>query len=164
MVELSRFMNNEQAELVRERLLEAGIKSFIPDDLLFNVHPGISMASGGVRLMVEEKDLEEARSIMEKSIDEYPLPPDFDPSGPAEESPPEPARKLPFGSTFMLGGIVALVLLGLWTAMMVPGAMVAVGRVVWNVALVFLIGGLFAIVIHVCSRALVRKIPDKNEE
>ena len=164
MVELGRYMTREQAEIDRERLLEAGINALIPDDLLYNIHAGVSAASGGVRLVVEEKDVEEARQIIEKSIDEYPLPPDFDPSGPAEETPPEPARKLPFGSTFMLGGVAALILLGLWTALMLPGAMVAVGRVSWNVALVFAIGGLLALVIHVCSRALTKRFPDNKEE
>jgi hypothetical protein len=164
MVELGRYMNRDQAELARERLLEAGITALIPDDLLYNVHAGVSAASGGVRLVVEEKDVEEARQILEKSIDEYPLPPDFDPSTPVDETPVETGRKLPFGSTFVMGGIAALILLGLWTAMMLPGAMVAVGRVIWNVLLVFVIGGLLAIVIHVCSRALIRTNPDKREE
>jgi hypothetical protein len=162
MVELSRFMNHEQAELVRERLLEAGIKSFIPDDLLFNVHAGISMASGGVRLVVEEKDIEEARQILEKSVDAYPLPPDFDSVATAEETPLEAGKKMPYGSYFIFGGLGALVLLGLWTALMVPGVMVVAGRVVWDVALIFVIGGLLGIVIHVCSRALTRKNPDKE--
>jgi hypothetical protein len=164
MVELSRFMNHEQAELVRERLLEAGIKSFIPDDLLFNVHAGISMASGGVRLVVEAKDIEEAKQILEKSIDEYPLPPDFDPDRPAEETPVEPEKKMPYGSPFIFGGIAALVILGLWTAFMAPGVVVAIGIILWNIFLVFLVGGLFALVIHACTRALARKIVEKKEE
>ena len=164
MVEFSRFMNQEQAELARERLLEAGIQSTIPDDLLYNVHAGISAASGGVRLLVEAKDAEEARQILEKSIDEYPLPLDFDSTAAAEETPAETEKKPPFGSTFMMGGIAALIILGLWTAFMMPGAIVAVGRVIWNVSLVFLIGGLLAIVIHVCSRALAKKSPDQTKE
>ena len=114
--------------------------------------------------MVEEKDVEEARQIIEKSIDEYPLPPDFDPSTPVDETTEETGKKLPFGTTFMTGGIAALLVLGLWTAMMMPGAIVAVTRVIWNVALVFVIGGLLALVIHVCSRALAKKSPDKKEE
>lgn len=164
MVELNRYMNRDQAELARERLLEAGITASIPDDLLYNVHAGVSGASGGVRLIVEGKDAEEAKQILEKSIDEYPLPPDFDPSTPVDETPVETGRKLPFGATFMTGGIAALVLLALWTAFMAPGAMVVIGRILWNVVLVFLIGGLFALVIHVCARALVNKNPDKKEE
>ena len=164
MVELSRYMNRDQAELARERLLEAGIKAIIPDDLLYNVHAGVSAASGGVRLVVEAKDVEEARQLLEKSIDEYPLPADFDPSTSVDEVPVETGKKLPFGSTFAKGGIAALVLLALWTAFMAPGAMVAISRILWNVLLVFLIGGLFAIVIHVCSRALAKKNPDKKEE
>ena len=164
MVELGRYMTREQAEIDRERLLEAGINALIPDDLLYNIHAGVSAASGGVRLVVEEKDVEEARQIIEKSIDEYPLPPDFDPSTPEDETPEETGKKLPFGTTFMTGGIAALLVLGLWTAMMMPGAIVAVTRVIWNVALVFVIGGLLALVIHVCSRALAKKSPDKKEE
>jgi hypothetical protein len=163
MVELSRFMNHEQAELVRERLLEAGIKSFIPDDLLFNVHAGISMASGGVRLVVEAKDIEEARQILEKSIDEYPLPPDYDPARPAEETPVETGKNKPYGSSFIFGGLAALVILGLWTAFMVPAAMVAIS-ILWNIFLVFLVGGLLGVVIHVCSRALSKKNPAIKEE
>jgi hypothetical protein len=164
MVELSRYMNQEQAELARERLLEAGINAIIPDDLLYNVHAGISAASGGVRLVVEAKDVEEARQILENSIDEYPLPPDFDPAGPVEETPVETGKKTPYGSSFIFGGIAALVILGLWTAFMVPVAVVAVGVILWDLFLVFLVGGLFALVIHACSRALVRKNLDKKEE
>ena len=164
MVELSRYMNREQAELARERLFEAGIKASIPDDLLYNIHAGISAASGGVRLIVEAKDVGEARQILEKSIDTYPLPPDFDPAGPAEETPVETGKKTPYGSSFLFGGIAALVLLGLWTAFMAPGAVAAVGIILWNVFLVFLVGGLLGLIIRVCSRALVRKNPDKKED
>ena len=162
MVELSRFMNREQAELARERLLEAGINAIIPNDLLYNVHAGISAASGGIRLVVDAKDIEEARQILEKSIDEYPLPPDFDSVGPAEETPVETGRNKPYGSSFIFGGIAALVILGLWTAFMAPAA-VAVGIILWDLFLVFLVGGLLALIIHVCSRALIKKNFDKKE-
>ena len=163
MIELSRFMNRDQAELARERLLEAGITATIPDDLLYNIHAGVSGASGGVRLVVEKKDAEEAKQILEKSLDEYPLPPDFDPSTPVDEMPVETGKTLPYGATFLMGGLAALVLLGLWTAYTAPGAMRVIGRIFWNTLLVFLIGGLLALVIHRCSRALAKKNPDKKE-
>ena len=160
MVELSRFMTREEAELVRERLLEAGIQSVIPDDFLYNIHAGISAASGGVRLVVDAKDIEEARNIIEKSPDEYPLPQDFDTAGPAEEKTAEARKALPYGSTFIISGIAALILLGLWTAFLVPGAIVAIGHALWNILLVFAIGGLLGLVIHVCARALTKKKPE----
>ena len=164
MVELSRYMNREQAELVRERLLEAGIKAIIPDDLLYNVHAGVSAASGGVRLVVEAKDVEEARQIVEKSIDEYPLPPDFDSAGLADETPVETGKKTPYGWTFIFGGIAALVVLGLWTAFMAPVTVVAVGIILWNIFIVFLVGGLLGLIIRVCSRVLAGKVFDNKEE
>ena len=164
MVELGRYLNREQAELDRERLLEAGIEASIPDDLLYNIHAGVSAAAGGVRLVVEAKDVEEAKQILEKSIDEYPLPPDFDPAGPAEPTPVETGKNTPYGWTFIFGGIAALVLLGLWTAFMAPVAVVTVGIILWNVFLVFLVGGLLGLIIRVCSRALAGKVYDKKEE
>jgi len=158
MIVLSRFMNQEQAELVRERLLEAGIQSYLPDDLLYNIHAGISAASGGIQLMVEEKDLQEANNILEKSSDEFPLPKDFDPSGPVEETPAEPTSLPSYGTAFMAGGMIALVVLGIWIALMSRVIAVMLGYVF----LVFIIGGLLGLIIRVCSRALARKNLDKK--
>jgi hypothetical protein len=159
-VELSRFMSREQAELVHERLLEAGIQSNIPDDLLYNLHAGISAASGGVRLMVDEKDLQEAKNIIEKSGDEYPLPQDFEPVGPGEETPAEPTNLPSYGTAFMAGGVIALAVLGIWIFLMSRVIPAMLGYVV----LVFIIGGLLGLILRVCSRALTEKTLDKKPE
>jgi hypothetical protein len=157
-VEFSRFMNHEEAELARERLLEAGITSLIPDDLLYNIHAGVSATSGGIPLMVDEKDLQEAKNILEKSGDEYPLPQDFDPSGPVEETPVEPTNLPSYGTAFMAGGVIALAVLGIWIMLM---SRVIAAMLVY-VFLVFIIGGLLGLIFRVCSRALARKNLDKK--
>ncbi len=161
MVEISRYMNREQAELARERLLEAGIESNIPDDLLYNIHAGISAASGGIRLLVTPDRLEEAQTILEKSSDEYPLPTDFDPTGPAEATPVEAESERPsYTASFVLGGFIAVVLLGVWISLIRRIIAIRIGYIV----IVFLAGGVLGLILRICSRVLSGNGGGKGDE
>jgi hypothetical protein len=68
-----------EAELLKLKLASFGIDAFIPDELTAGVAPHIFATRSGIRLQVEEKDVESAKAAMQSEID--PLTDDFSSEG-----------------------------------------------------------------------------------
>src|SRR5262245_39397444 len=54
------------AEMVKERLSAEGIDSFIADEAVGSTYPGLEHALGGIRLFVDDADLERSTAILVK--------------------------------------------------------------------------------------------------
>ncbi|MEH0390679.1 DUF2007 domain-containing protein [Vibrio mimicus] len=70
MIVVARFSFPHEAHIARANLESAGIESFIADDHTVNTQWLYSNAIGGVRLMVLEKDFEEATEILTSDFSE----------------------------------------------------------------------------------------------
>jgi|TARA_A200000113_G_scaffold212496_1_gene214038 hypothetical protein len=68
-----------EAELLKLKLASFGIDAFIPDELTAGVAPHIFATRSGIRLQVEEKDVESAKAAMLSEVD--PLADDFSTEG-----------------------------------------------------------------------------------
>jgi hypothetical protein len=140
-----RFLKLEEAEVGQGLLQSEGIQSFVADDLLPNVHPGFSGASGGVRLMVHQADLPRAQKVLANVGGSISLPDNFEP--PADD---EPAPEFPkegtstFVLAFIKGGAIAA---GIFALLAFVLMMMGFGRGILPSALVFFffLGGLLGL-------------------
>ncbi|CAN5387334.1 hypothetical protein BH10BAC6_BH10BAC6_03400 [soil metagenome] len=77
MMLLAQFDSEIEAQLVEAQLRDAGIDYHVVHDDAGGTLPSLT-ASNGVKVMVFEDDLEEAREILEaRATDDDPLPPDI---------------------------------------------------------------------------------------
>lgn len=60
-----------EAHFIRSVLEGAGIEAFIPDEHTVGVHPGLTPAIGGVRVLVRPEDAEAAREVL-ASVSDHP--------------------------------------------------------------------------------------------
>jgi hypothetical protein len=58
------FNRLDEAFLARSRLEGAGVKAFIPDEITASSSGNNLWGAGGVRLMVEDEDLDRAREVL----------------------------------------------------------------------------------------------------
>lgn len=58
--------NSIAAHLARSFLEAAGIRSYLMDEQIMSVHPGLNVAVGGVKLQVAEEDVEEAGRLLDE--------------------------------------------------------------------------------------------------
>lgn len=77
-----RFPDTMTAHMARALLEAEGIEAFIADENLANADPPVIFASGGVRLMVPDKDLARAQEIMSRPA-EFEWPEEFEMPGEA---------------------------------------------------------------------------------
>ena len=151
MVTVRQYINPSEAELDKTLLEEAGIPVFLADENSLSI--GYGGVLGGVRLQVEDGDLDRARHVLDEREGVTPLTDDFIPPEeppPAEPIPtpaPTPETKDEWIDTFFWGGIalvasfaiIALVIL------LVGGFVFAT---LGGLALLFLVGGLVALVVR----------------
>jgi hypothetical protein len=58
------FMNYMEAHMLKGRLEEAGIRCWLKDENTVTIDPLLSIAVGGIKLMVAEPDLERANEVI----------------------------------------------------------------------------------------------------
>jgi hypothetical protein len=90
LVTIRKFRDLPEALLAQGRLESSGIEAFLFDDNMVRMDWLISNLLGGVKLKVEEEDVEIAEEILNQVVSE-----DFDTTEPENDSPSEP-RILPF--------------------------------------------------------------------
>jgi hypothetical protein len=151
MVTVRQYINPSEAELDKTLLEEAGIPVFLADESSMSV--GYGGVLGGVRLQVEDADLDRARRVLEEREGVTPLPDDF---VPPEEPPPikptaapAPARQTreEWIDTFFWGGVALLAAFAIiaLVILLVGGFVFAT---LGGLALLFLVGGLVAMVVR----------------
>jgi hypothetical protein len=64
LVELTRFANVWQAEMLANLLASEGIDCYLRDNFIYGLYPAVNFG-GGVKIDLLEKDLQRAREIME---------------------------------------------------------------------------------------------------
>lgn len=64
LVQIASFMYPWEAYIAQGRLESRGIKAFVFDDGIVTAHPFISNAVGGVKLLVDRADKDEALAIL----------------------------------------------------------------------------------------------------
>lgn len=64
MITIATFWKTEEAHLLRLRLAAAGISSFLQDENITQMHPWRAAAMGGVRVQIDDADLEAAQKIL----------------------------------------------------------------------------------------------------
>src|SRR5258708_6337450 len=151
MVTVRQYINPSEAELDKTLLEEAGIPVFLADANSLSL--GYGGVLGGVRLQVEDADLDRARRVLDEREGVTPLPDDFVP--PEEPPPVEPTptatpileTKDEWIDTFFRGGVVLLSAFGI-TAL----AILLVGGFVFatlgGLAVLFLVAGLAALLVR----------------
>ncbi len=150
MVTVRQYTNPVELELDKTLLEEAGIPVFIADEYRRTLGYG---GVFGVRLQVEDADLDRARRVLDEREGVAPLPDDFIP--PEEPPPiepttppaPTPETKDEWIDTFFRGGVMLLVAFGIvaLVVLLVGGFVFAT---LGGLALLFLIGGLVALVVR----------------
>jgi len=151
MVTVRQYINPSEAELDKTLLEDAGIPAFLADENSMWV--GFGGVLGGVRLQVEDADLDRARRVLEELAGVTPLTDDFVPPEeppPVESIPaptPIPETKDEWIDTFFRGGVVLLSVFGLiaLVVLLVGGFVLAT---LSGLAVLFLVGGLVALVVH----------------
>jgi len=151
MVIVRQYINPSEAELDKTLLEEAGIPVFLADTNSMSL--GYGGVLGGVRLQVEDADLDRARRVLDEREGVTPLTDDFVP--PEEPPPVEPTSTLAptpqtkdeWTDTFFQGGVVLLSAFGLiaLVILLVGGFFFAT---LGGLAVLFLIGGLVALVVR----------------
>src|SRR5476651_623105 len=91
MVTVRQYINPSEAELDKTLLEEAGVPVFLADENSMSL--GYGGVLSGVRLQVEDADLDRARRVLEEREGVTPLPDDFVP--PEEPPPIEPPAASP---------------------------------------------------------------------
>jgi hypothetical protein len=151
MVTVRQYINPSEAELDKTLLEEAGIPVFLADANSMSL--GYGGVLGGVRLQVEDADLDRARLVLEKREGVTPLPDDF---VPPEEPPPIAPTSAPAPTTqteeewidtFFWGGVVLLSAFGI-LALVVLAVGGFVLATLGGLAILFLVGGLVALVLR----------------
>ncbi len=66
LVTVRSYDNPIEAHLARSFLEAADIQSFLMDEQIIGVHPGLNVAVGGVKLQVAAEDFEEAARLLEQ--------------------------------------------------------------------------------------------------
>ena len=151
MVTVRQYINPSEAELDKTLLEEAGIPVFLADENSMSV--GYGGVLGGVRLQVEDADLERARRVLDEREGVTPLTDDFIPPEvppPAEAIPtptPTSETKEEWIDTFFWGGVVLLAAFAIiaLVILLVGGFVFAT---LGGLAVLFLVGGLVALVVH----------------
>jgi len=151
MVTVRQYINPSEAELDKTLLEEAGIPVFLADENSMSI--GYGGVLGGVRLQVEDADLERARHVLDEREGVTPLPDDFIPpeEPPPIESPdapaPAPETKDEWIDTFFWGGVVLLSAFAIiaLVILLVGGFVFAT---LGGLAVLFLVGGLVALVVR----------------
>jgi len=69
---VNRYSTSIEAQIVRSKLQDEGILSFVFDEQINTINPLYNIATGGIRLMVHEDDLERAILIV-KEIEKKPF-------------------------------------------------------------------------------------------
>lgn len=59
------YYNPIEASIVKERLIDSGIQCFLSDENSIAINPMYNQALGGVKLHLFERDVEEARNILQ---------------------------------------------------------------------------------------------------
>ena len=151
MVTVRQYINPSEAELDKTLLEEAGIPVFLADENSWSA--GFGGAFVGVRLQVEDADLDRARRVLDEREGVTPLPDDFVP--PEEPPPIEPIptptpphiTKEEWVDTFFWGGVALVVAFGI-----IALVILIIGGFVFatlsGLALLFLVGGLVALVVR----------------
>ena len=151
MVTVRQYINPSEAELDKTLLEEAGIPVFLADENSMSV--GYGGVLGGVRLQVEDADLDRARRVLEERAGVTPLPDDFVPPEeppviePAATPVPPPETKEEWIDTFFWGG-VALLTAFCVIALVILFAGGFVFATLGGLALLFLVGGSVALVVR----------------
>ena len=151
MVTVRQYINPSEAELDKTLLEEAGIPVFLADVNSMSI--GYGGVLGGVRLQVEDADLERARRVLDEREGVTPLPDDF---VPPEEPPVIEAVSTPkptldtddeWIDTFFRGGVVWISVVGIIALLvLVLGGFVF--ATLGGLAILFLVGGLTALVVR----------------
>ena len=155
MVTVRQYLNPTEAELDKTLLEEAGIPVFLADESSLSL--GYGGVLGGVRLQVEDTDLERAQGVLDKREGVTPLTDDFIPPQepltvePTSAPPPLPAPEIEPESewidTFFRGGAVLMVVFGI-LALLILATGGFVFATLGGVAVLFLVGGLVALVVR----------------
>jgi len=150
MVTVRQYINPSEAELDKTLLEEAGIAVFLADANSMSL--GYGGVLGGVRLQVEDVDLDRARRVLDEREGVTPLPDNFippeepPPVGPTPTSAPTLESKDEWIDIFFRGGVMLLSAFGI-----IALAILLVGGFVFatlgGLALLFLVGGLVALVV-----------------
>lgn len=67
------YYNPIEASIIKERLIDSGIRCFLTDENTITVNPLYNQALGGVRLHLFERDVAVARSILQDEDVQIPL-------------------------------------------------------------------------------------------
>jgi uncharacterized membrane protein YbhN (UPF0104 family) len=140
---VKRYLSSGEADFAKSLLDSAGIDAFVAQE-----STGYLLANGGIRVQVPDPDIDRATRILEhKEAGFDPLPDDFIPPEESPSAPPVRRRKSSPFFAFLIGGLLALAVLGLdaiTTAALGGAVQVNVGALL----LLFLIGGAAGIIIH----------------
>jgi hypothetical protein len=150
MVTVRQYTNPIELELDKTLLEEAGIPVFVADEYRQSLGYGGVL---GVRLQVEDADLDRARHVLDEREGVTPLPDDFIPpeEPPPIESPdapaPAPETKEEWIDIFFWGGIALLAVFCIiaLVILLVGGFVFAT---LGGLAVLFLVGGLVALVVR----------------
>ena len=151
MVTVRQYINPSEAELDKTLLEEAGIPVFLADANSLSI--GYGGVLGGVRLQVEDADLERAHRVLEEREGVTPLPDDFVPpeEPPLVEPVPSPApvsaTKEEWIDTFFSGGVALVAVFGI-IALVILFIGGFVFATLGGLAILFLVGGLVALVVR----------------
>jgi hypothetical protein len=151
MVTVRQYINPSEAELDKTLLEEAGIPVFLADANSLSI--GYGGVLGGVRLQVEDADLDRARRVLDEREGVTPLPDDFiPPEEPPPIEPPAPPAPTPgtkeeLIDTFFWGGVVLLAVFAIiaLVTLVVGGFVFAT---IGGLAVLFLLGGLAALLVR----------------
>jgi hypothetical protein len=151
MVTVRQYINPSEAELDKTLLEEAGIPVFLADENSMSI--GYGSVLGGVRLQVENADLDRARHVLEEREGVTPLPDDFIPPAepPVVEPIPTPTpphiTKEEWTDTFFWGGVALVAAFGI-IALVILFIGGFVFATLGGLAILFLVGGLVALVVR----------------
>jgi len=152
MVTVRQYINPSEAELDKTLLEEAGIPVFVADANSMSL--GYGGVLGGVRLQVEDADLDRARRVLDEREGVTPLPDDFVPPEeppviePTPASTSTPETKEEWVDTFFWGGVMllsAFVVIALVTLFIGGFVFATLG----GLAVLFLVGGLVALAVRI---------------
>jgi hypothetical protein len=150
MVTVRQYINPSEAELDKTLLEEAGISVFLADANSMSL--GYGGVLGGVRLQVEDADLNRARHVLDEREGVTPLPDDFVPPeepviDPTPVAAPTTEAKEEWIDTFFWGGIMllsAFVVIALVTLVVGGFVFATIG----GLAILFLVGGMVALAVR----------------